>query len=87
MYVWMTYIVPHFRYGSLMFYPEINNGGKKTEYSIAFIKLYNKIIKSRWKLPRNANEMLIKTALGQWNAEVIYTGNYVTNANKWMKTY
>ena len=80
----MTYIVPHFRYGSLIFYPEVNNQQIQSKHTYAYTKMYNQTVKTLWKLPKNTNETIIKAALGQWNAEVIYSGNYATNANKWM---
>ena len=41
MYAWMTYVVPHFRYGSLMFQPEPTKDNRVSSYTLAFIKMYN----------------------------------------------
>ena len=64
MYAWMTYIVPHFRYGSLVFYPEDKERKNQSKHTYSFTKMYNQTIKTIWKLPLNTNETLIKTALG-----------------------
>ena len=87
MFAWMVYVVPHFRYGSLMFYPEVGNNKKIPNYTKAYIKLYNSTLKKTWRLPRNTEERIIKSALGQWNAEVIMSTNYTRNANKWAEIF
>ena len=79
----MTYVVPHFRYGSLMFYPEISKNGTLSKYTVSFTKMYNQAIKNMWKLPQCTGEAKIKKIMGRWNAEVIYTCSYIMSANKW----
>ena len=83
----MTYIVPHFRYGSLMFQPEPTKDNVISPYTMTFIKLYNQTIKTTWKLPQSTNQTIIKKVMGSWNAETMIACNYVANVNKWTEIY
>ena len=60
----MVYVVPHFRYGALIFYPEVTKDNKLSKNTVAYIKLFNNTVKTIWRLPKTTREELIKDALG-----------------------
>ena len=85
----MVYVVPHLRYGSLIFMPgpEETKNGRIPKHMEQFTKLYNKTVKQLYKLPRSTANDLIYKLLGDWNAEAMYTQSFARNANLWYSKY
>jgi len=88
-YVWMTYILPHLRYGSLVFRNQKNLEGimsinkSYNDYS----KIYNGSVKWLYGLTKSSPNKMINTILGSWNAETVVMQNTARNINLWFKTY
>ena len=62
----MVYVVPHLRYGSLVFMPTPKEtlDGKIPRYTEKYNKLYNKTVKQLFKLPKSTANDLIYKLLG-----------------------
>ena len=88
-YVWMTYILPYLRYGSLVFRNYKNQNGLITENPSFkdYSKLYNGSIKQLYGLAKSSPNKLINTIMGSWNAETAIMQNTTRNINLWFKTY
>ena len=88
MYVWMTYVVPHLRYGALVFLPSENYGnGKLESHTQSFRKIYNEQVKKLFNLQKATPHKLIKKILGTWDAETIICQSYAKSANTWLETF
>ena len=75
------YIVPHFRYGALIW--KMTKENKAMEFGI----LYNKIVKEVMNIPNKTPRKYIERLLGTWNYEVIIDVSYANNATKWNHLY
>ena len=69
-YVWMTYILPYLRYGSLIFRDiEGTEGILLPNPSITrYNKIYNGSIKKMYDLARGTPNIMVNNILGSWNA-------------------
>ena len=70
-YVWMTYILPYLRYGSLIFRENVDNDGNPqiTTSMIRFCKIYNGTVKRMYGLTRGTPNVLIDEILGSWKPQ------------------
>ena len=46
MFAWMIYVVPHFRYGALIFYPELTKDNVLSKHTVAYVKMFNNTVKT-----------------------------------------
>ena len=88
-YLWMTYIVPHFRYGALVFTPgkDMIREGKIKGPTYKFRRKLQSSIKKMYDFPKATSSNLIDNIMGNWRAEVLYLMNYARNANLWFDTF
>jgi len=85
LYCWITYVVPNFRYGALVFCEEKDLESNRcyenyTKASKEYIMTYNKIVKLACKLPRSTAKDTIRNLLTTFSAEALIYKSYYMNA-------
>ncbi len=88
-YVWMTYILPHLRYGSLIFREKLDNENNPyiDKSTKEFTKIYNATIKRMYNLSKSTPNVLINKIMGSWSAKAAIVQNQVRNSNLWLRNY
>ena len=84
-YIWNTYLSPHIRYGSLIYY-NLNKEGMFDTKNAAFNgiqKIYNRSVKLMMNLPTHSANSIINDTLGGNAISNIIMKNYRSNAIKW----
>ena len=67
-YAWMTYIVPHFRYGALIYNGIRVYNNKKKNKAVEKMKiLLNKTVKDLYDFPKNTPNITLDKIMGNWN--------------------
>ena len=85
----MTYIIPHFRYGALIYHniKEGTNIHKNKQDRIAedVQRKLNRTIKQMYDLPMSTPNETMKKTMGNWNMKTITLMSYARSANIWLK--
>ena len=84
-YAWMTYALPHLRYGSLI-YHDIRNDHEKKRNNIfkRMETLLRRTVKDMYNFPKNTSNELIKKIMGNWNMKTLTLSSYVRSAKIWI---
>ncbi len=78
-YAWMTYVVPHFRYGSLIwlnFYQNIRGQAKINDKLDKIQKKFNKVTKILYNLPKSTPNATLNKMMGNWNMKTLAIMSY-----------
>ena len=77
----MTYIVPHFRYGCLIYHNIRNGYEKKDEKKLDRMQiLLNKTAKQMFDLPNNTPNDIMAKIMGNWNMKTLTINSYTRAA-------
>jgi hypothetical protein len=84
-YAWTAYVVPHFRYGALIFmnHPET---GKSPNYVYKHRRLYYQSIKTALQLSSRTPDRTLRNLLGPWDHSNLVNQSFVGSANAWLKS-
>ena len=80
----MTYAVPHFRYGALI-YSNLENCRIRRKKIEEIEKIYRVLFKRTMSIAKKTPNRIIKDMLKSWNIETLAKLSYNQAANKWMK--
>ena len=85
----MTYVIPHFRYGALIYTPKekLIEEGKVSGVTFKFRRKHHGTIKKLYDLPKATGTRLLDSIMGRWRTEILYLMNYARNANLWFDTF
>lgn len=77
-YLWLTYIVSHFRYGAFIFVQQKNiiKGGKLKGLTLKFRKKLNETVKKLYGFPKATSTNIIDNIMENCRTDVIYLANY-----------
>ena len=81
---WMIYVVPHFRYGALIWH---TNNEETIQIKEKFNKLYNQSIKTALNISKTTPNKFLKKLLNTWEADSLIEVSYIAAANKWKRLY
>ena len=86
-YAWMTYVIPHFRYGALIFNDIRNKHEKRTRGNkLGYMQdLLRKTYKRIMNLSKNAETSKVTQLMGNWNMKTLTLTSYIRAAKIWIK--
>ena len=76
----MTYIIPHLRYGSIIWlnFKDDERGEKTLRYNTERIqRIFNIVAKNMYSLPKNTPNEKLNRVLGNWNIKTLALTTYV----------
>ena len=85
----MTYVIPHFRYGALIFHNiDKKNRQKREKFDRIeedIQRILNQSVKRTYDLPISSPNQTIYTIMGNWNMKTLSYMSYIRSANTWLK--
>ena len=84
----MTYVVPHFRYGSLIWlnFCQNSRGETKMKDKLEQIqKKFNKMAKILYNLPKTTPNETLRKIMGNWNMKTLAIMSYSRCARIWLQ--
>ena len=83
----MAYIVPHFRYGSLIWLNFHHNSWGKAKMKDNLKRIqqkFNKIAKILYGLPKSTPNETMRKIMGNWNMKTLAIMSYSRSARIWL---
>ena len=80
----MAYIVPHFRYGALIYHNNPEKYKKKTNAPLDVMqRMMNQTCKQMYDLPKCAANSIVTKIMGNWNMETLSLMSYSRAVRVW----